>query len=430
MVLVEDRSPDDAERVWSKYGLKQTPYQTTPTRLLGTLPIDKVFCARKEEVGRLKNIIRSAPSTATLVVGNFGVGKTTFVNYVRWSLSIKRKESSKYLTTSVEIKVQPDWDATKYLLSTLSAIHTASIVFDWSGMGIKLPSLKKIEEYVAISTQRNFHGGAVGLSAGYGEAKIMPPIFNPEILEHLLSSCCAEAMRNGKEIIVSYDNLEDIKRIDQLADFFKSIRDYTQIEGLHSIFIGPPNIIAAIEKYPQVHSVFSQPILLEALAAEDVLEVLQKRCEALSIENGRYIQPYEELTVRALYTKLNNIRFTFRVLEDATLIMEQKAPCKITMREIIAVQELEKNEIFSKLTNQQTRIISALMEENQLTQKDLASRTDVGQTNIGKQIDELEKKGLVIANQSEEDKRYKYIRISDNSYLKLIFAGHETSHKK
>jgi Cdc6-like AAA superfamily ATPase len=70
--------------------LKQTPYLTTPTRLVGTLPLEKVFCGRQNEIAQLKKIIYSSSNSATLITGDFGVGKTTFVNFVKWNLAFKK----------------------------------------------------------------------------------------------------------------------------------------------------------------------------------------------------------------------------------------------------------------------------------------------------------------------------------------------------
>jgi len=131
MEFKQETSPSESDIVWPKYGLRESPYSTSPARLVGILPIQKVFCGRENEVSDLKKVIFSKNSSRNLIVGDFGVGKTTFTNFVRWDLAIKKEENAKYLTTNAEIKVQPDWKATEFLLSTLSAIYTSSIVFNW-----------------------------------------------------------------------------------------------------------------------------------------------------------------------------------------------------------------------------------------------------------------------------------------------------------
>src|SRR3989344_5268458 len=98
MEFKQDKSPEEPGSVWAKYGLRESPYSTSPIRILSILPIEKVFCGRTEDVKKLKRIITSKNSTRTLIIGDFGVGKTTFVNYVRWLFAIRPSIESKYLT--------------------------------------------------------------------------------------------------------------------------------------------------------------------------------------------------------------------------------------------------------------------------------------------------------------------------------------------
>jgi len=263
MILQEQKSPEDVKSVWSKYGLRESPFTTIPTRLLSILPIEKVFSGRENETKKLIKILSSSNTTRTLVLGDFGVGKTTFVNYVKWILCLKDKSKREFVTTPLEIKIQPDWDSQKFLLSTLFSIYNASLIFKWEEEGIHLQSLKKIQEYVTIGTQRTIQGTIGGIGGGYSETKSMPSAISPEVYESLLTNLCRELRENGKQLIISYDNMENID-INMLADFFKTIKDYIQIEGLHSIFIGPAKCLSALEKHPQVHSVFSQPIILNS----------------------------------------------------------------------------------------------------------------------------------------------------------------------
>ncbi|MBI2047411.1 MarR family transcriptional regulator [Candidatus Pacearchaeota archaeon] len=421
MDFQQEISPTERDIVWPKYGLRESPYSTLPVRLVGILPIQKVFCGRKEEVTLLKKTIYSQNSSRNLIVGDFGVGKTTFVNFIRWELAMKKGEESRFLTTNAEIKVLPEWTAIDFLLATLSSIYTSSIVFDWEGKGLKLKSLDKIKEYVSICKQKTIQGTVWIVGGGYGETQSNPIQLSPEILENLLQNVCQEMQEKGKQIILPYDNLENVD-VGTLAKFLRSIRDYLQIEGLHTIFLGPPETISALESFGQVHSVFSRPIILKPLLPENVLEILAKRCEALKIEQGNYLKPYDDKTILNLYNKLNNnIRFTFKVLEDATLNSEKRVPCQICMMDIVAVQEKEKKEIMSSLTETQLKIVSTLLEVPKLSQKELSSRTGIGITNLTTPVRELEKRGLVVESGDKEDKRIKYVKLSDNSYLKLFF---------
>jgi len=427
--MIIERSPPELDSVWPRYGLKESPYSTSPMRLLSIMPIQKVFSGRKEEVSLLKRIIRSKNSSRNLVVGEFGVGKTTLANYIRWDLAIKR-ENSPYLTTSAEIKIQPDWNATSFLLSTLSSIYSASIVFDWKTKGIDISSIEKLKEYVSINKIKSYQGNIWVIGGGYNMNQNNPPMVSPEILESLLQDVCSNLIKQNKQIIIVYDNLENIET-GKLGEIFRSIRDYLQIEGLHSLFLGPPSVISALEAHGQVHSVFGRPIILKPLEDKNVLEILEKRCDVLKLEGGRYIKPYEDETIKQIFSKLNsNIRFTFKVLEDATLLFGSVAPCIVTINDIKAVQEKEKTEILSKLTENQLKIVSALLVNPELNLTELCKITKIGVTNLTMPVRELIDKGLVTEKKDDEDKRIKYIRLSDNSYLKLFWESKKVKGKK
>ena len=64
MEFEQESSPSERDIVWPKYGLRESPYSTSPIRLIGMLPIQKVFSGRKEEVDLLKKIIYSKRKTS------------------------------------------------------------------------------------------------------------------------------------------------------------------------------------------------------------------------------------------------------------------------------------------------------------------------------------------------------------------------------
>lgn len=425
---MDEYSPPEPDFVWLKYGLQGTPYSTLPMRLIGSMPIERVFSGRKKEVIQLKKLIRSSNSSRNLVVGNFGVGKTTFANFVRWELC-RKKQDNNYLTTNAEIKIQEGWDSHTFLHATLAAIYNSSIVFSWEKKGLKIKTLGKIKDQVEWLKNVSIQGGVAGISGSYSESKSPPPKISNETLEQALSDFCKELSELNKELIIQYDNLENIE-LEKLANLFKNIREYLQIEGLHTVFLGPPQIISALEKFGQVHSTFSKPIFLDPLTSDAVIQILEKRCEFLQIQNGEYIKPYEEKTVKKLYEQLMNIRFTFKILEDTTMLTEKNAPCKITMNDIEIVQNREKKEILSKLTDSQVKVISALLDRNRITISQLSERTKITPTNLSPIIKNLRRRGLIVEEKDLKDKRIKYIKITDSSYLHLSFTAKGESEKQ
>jgi len=96
------------------------------------------------------------------------------------------------------------------------------------------------------------------------------------------------------------------------------------------------------------------------------------------------------------------------------------------MTDIKAVQDKEKKEILSRLTTQETKIISTLMGINEkINLSKLSKLTKIGTTNLRNPLTNLESKGLITIISSEEDKRIKYARLSDNTYLRLFYASED-----
>lgn len=64
-----------------------------------------------------------------------------------------------------------------------------------------------------------------------------------------------------------------------------------------------------------------------------------------------------------------------------------------------------------------------MIDRTQLNQRELSEITKIGITNLTTPVKELQDKGLIVIQQDEKDKRFKYVRLSDNSYLALFFTS-------
>src|SRR3989344_5309606 len=91
--------------IWQLYGLKGNPFTTDPLSTYGDdLPIEKSFFGRDQEVEKMKKIIYSNRTSRILVYGEIGIGKTTFVNYIKYH-GIK----DGYFTPLGELSIQYNW---------------------------------------------------------------------------------------------------------------------------------------------------------------------------------------------------------------------------------------------------------------------------------------------------------------------------------
>lgn len=422
----------DFSSIWLKYGLQDTPYSTSPLRLFGAMHIEKVFSNREREIKELGMCMHSARSTRTLIIGEPGVGKTTFGNYLRWLLCRKDILKSKFLTTPVELKVQNSWDNEQFLRSSLAAIYNANIIFDWKKQGIKVDILKELESYIKHSRKKSFGIGSQVVGTGgninYGETLTLPNNVPPEILEDFFLRIIKEINDQGKAVILQYNNLENVET-EKLASLIRSVREFLQIDGLHSFFLGPSESLSAIEMYPQVHSVFGKTITLESLTDLQVLEILKKRCMILKIPDGNYIPPYSEETVKSLHKILNNnIRFVFKILDDVTNRAGENAPCKISLKDIQSYSEEESKRKFEDLTDNEKKVLSALLSKPHLTQGELAEITNISSSNLSnKELKILKKKGLIVVYSDPSDKRFNIIKTSENTQLIFTFSGKQIS---
>ncbi len=411
---------EDFENMWAKYGLRDSPYTTKALSLAGTLDINKLFYGREEELDSIGKRVFSTNNSKTAILGEVGVGKTTFANYLRWLLARKKKIiESKFLTTVEEIKIQENWDMPKFLRETLFSIYNSSKIFKWEEEGIKLNMLRTIGENLGSYYQKiiEFKEDSVKFEKG---KNIINSDIPSELLQNWFSELCREIRGYNKKLIFHYNNLENMPE-ERIGRFLMSIKEIIQIEGTHWLFLGPHNIVSAIENTPQIHSIFNEHILLNPLSEKEVLQILKIRCNFLKIEHGDYFQPYDEKTVLELYRRLNgNIRFIFKLLEDTAYSMPP--PCKVTIQEVNYIQEKEKNKIMGSLTSNQQKIISLLIERGEVSMSDLSEGVGILQTNLPKEIKELQKKALINIRKNEEDKRYTMVRLSQRTSISFAFS--------
>lgn len=418
--MMEEKQDIEFENIWARYGLKDSPYNTKALSLIGSFDIEQVFCGRSNELRLLGNRIHSSESSRTAVIGEVGTGKTTFANYLRWSLTRKNTKESKFLTIVDEIKAKPDWDYKEFLRITLFDIYNSSTIFKWEEGGIRLEALQKIKENLDLFSRRSIEIRREDITLKKESASV-PNQIPFELLSLWFRELCKEIQSYNKKLILHYNNLECLSS-EKLTSLFMSIKEILQTEDTHWLFLGPAETISTIESAPQIHSIFNEHIILSPLSDNEVIEILEKRCKFLSTKGLAYSRPYDENTVRELHKKLNgNIRFIFKLLEDTTSMLPSPSS-QITINEINAVQEREKEKILSKLNLNQQKILALLIERGEITLTELAEGTGIQQTNLQKDLRELVAKTFVTIRENPEDRRSKLARLSQKTYLSFIFS--------
>ena len=82
--MVDEYMDIDFSDIWELYGLKENPFSTNPLLVLGGVIPITCFLGREKELERITKQFRSKGGSRTLIIGDFGVGKTSFVNFARY----------------------------------------------------------------------------------------------------------------------------------------------------------------------------------------------------------------------------------------------------------------------------------------------------------------------------------------------------------
>ncbi len=378
--------------IWELYGLKSNPFFTEPLLVFGgNVDLKIGFVGREEELRRLQNVIYGAGGTRVLVSGDVGVGKTTFVNYIRAIAS-----QNGFFTTLKEIAVQPDWNGVDFILNTLSSIyHTIKIRNDLKQSIISTENFNKLQLLVDIVEKKDKEYGIsiLGIGGNYGSnTNLSIPSTNIHSLQTFFEEIVNEIKRSGyKELIFHYNNL-DILETSQLQKLFNSIRDFIQTKEVNFIFIGDLTVPTAINQIKRVSSIMTEtPIILGGLSIKEVKQLLEKRIKLLEIPNLTSIKPYDDEVISKLYNLYDgNLRFILNSLSTVFCELVKDNPIIITNKELVNVlSETGKKRWLDKLTDNEKEALFLILKKEEITNKKLAIILKKKKQNISKTTNKL-----------------------------------------
>ncbi len=136
-----------------------------------------------------------------------------------------------------------------------------------------------------------------------------------------LRSAVERLSSSGKQpVLLHLNNLEDLRASDlpAAARLIKELRDCFLIPGAHWIFVGASGIDDAIfQRYSQVESIFPEKVMLGALDATELRELLRRRY--VHLQRGvRLVPPVDLDDAVALYEGYHgDLRKFLRLLSDA-----------------------------------------------------------------------------------------------------------------
>jgi DNA-binding transcriptional ArsR family regulator len=395
------------------YGLKDNPFSTDPLTLYGTeLPIKDTFVGRQKEIQRIKRDIYSNKSSRILVYGDVGVGKTSFVNYVKYAAV-----SDGYFTPFGEMGIQYDWSPEEFMFNTISTVYTTIERTD----GIKKkfsPSLfSKLS--VIFGTDRGYSSGGgmsafgFGANAETGKAYGVPRL-NAATLKLMFQDVLDELLRCGyKGVIIHYNNLELIqdKGENQLRRILNGIRDFLQVSGAHFVFVSDTKLYELFAQLPRVEDIFKVPVLISPFDMGQVKEIINRRISLLKIDKVTPILPYDDESLSILFKLYRgNLRGILRSLDCAVSEIVASTPLRISpdrLKDALSKSARRRYlSHFPKENSNTIKILMCILEKRETTPKILAEHFKMLPQNVSACLSELREVGAIRISREEGRSRY------------------------
>lgn len=379
--------------IWELYGLRSNPFSTSPISVMGGILPLVCFVGRVEQIKQLGKTIGSKGGSRSLVYGDVGVGKTTFVNIVR-----RYAVDEGYFTPFQEIAINENWTPNEFILNTLGAIFTTIQLLQNSPIN-KDTSLKLETLVQVVFSDTNLNIGAFGFSGGYAKDRKPGAEITQLTLINFFKDICAEINRyTEKDIVIHYNNLEIFKE-KTLKVLFENLRDFFQTDGVHFIFVGNQTVKSYLQSVPRFASTLSDtPILIETLQYREIKEIITKRFESLQIENLKYVIPFKEECLKSLFDLWGgNIRNILNSLSTAVQEVTKDKPLVMNQNRLVKTLKkiLEKRYYSEKLRPRAKEILMEVVKRDEITNKGLANIFHLPSSNISKYLKDLENSGCV-----------------------------------
>jgi len=383
----------DFKNIWELYGFRGNPFDTSPLLVMGgNIPIGS-FVGRKKEVNRLNKLIGSTTNSRTLIYGDIGVGKTTFVNVVR-----RNAYDKGYFTPIKEIAVLETWTPEMFLLNTLAAIY-GTLKLMTGEKPVSPDVFKKLESLLEIG-RKNMNLGieVAGIGGSYGKNEIPPLKLTISTIQDFFEEIITEIIKStGKEVIIHYNNLELLKE-KSLKFIFDNLRDFFQTNGVHFIFVGNLTVHSSLQNIPRFSSILTDtPFFINNLTFEEVQKILQKRFKSLAIPKLNYIIPYTNDALKSLYDLMDgNIRHILNSLSIAVIESTTERPIVLSEYDLAETLNKVLHERYLKgLTDRKIDVLREILEHKEITNKGISDNLGISRSNVSTYISDLKDMGCV-----------------------------------
>lgn len=421
--------PNLSQNLWIKYGLKGNPFDTSPLSQEGNafLPLSEAIVGRgldTKESRILTNILSNPGGARIVVEGNLGVGKTTFINYHRYLWEIHAQD--RLFTTKREIAITEEWRLRHFLINILCAIITKIIDVIGKKRAIENPIFKELEAMSKIIFQNSFNieGSIMGCGGGFGSSQqVNIPIIPETQLIEYFRKVVQEIKKIGYAgVFLHIDNLElfHTTNMEKAKIFFEEIRDSIQIPDVYFIFVCRKGFFQeVINPSRRVRSIFfGRTITIPPLSKEQVLNVIRKRYQLLTLKGQQITIPIENKFIEYLYDLYEGkLRYIMDAMNMILPEFNYSFPYTITKKEAQeCLSYLVEENIRENLTATEWKILSFCVKLENFTNKLISTQFSFSPPNVTRIIQRLVELDLVFLEKKEG--RNSHYRV--NEYIRII----------
>lgn len=303
------------QNMWEPFGLRSSPFfqeELKPTA--GDEHPISLFVGREAEVRRVVRRVRSDRTSRTIVEGEPGIGKTSFVNRVK-------AEAAGMGVATHEHPVRVTSESTRAsfvgdVLRALGRIRLASGKRSRAGDAFWDRAVRRLEG-------GDIGGGGVtaaGFGASVSRSYAAPAVAGDALYEELGEALTLLRKELSGGVLIHVNNLESVTESAARAAalLLLDLRDYLLIPGAHWIFVGAAGVEDTIFRfYDQVGGIFPAAEVLDPLPAPMVEELLELRYRHLAT-GGPLVRPVAPADAARLYSLYGgDLRNFLRLLGDA-----------------------------------------------------------------------------------------------------------------
>ncbi|MBI2580795.1 hypothetical protein HYV85_03205 [Candidatus Woesearchaeota archaeon] len=386
------------EDIWELYGVRSNPFSTSPILVRGgNLPLE-CFVGRQEQVKRLARIFGSAGGSRTLVYGDVGMGKTSFVNFVRAHAMMQG-----FFTPFKEIAILDAWNPDEFVHNTLAGIYSTLKLM--RSKPISKAVYSKLAALVEGVTSKTIGGSVAGTGGTYSELKQSPVKLTSYFLQQLFQEIVSDiSAKTRHDVIIHYNNL-DLMEEAEISQLFNNLRDFLQTPKVHFVIVGSLATHTYIQNMPRLSSILSDtPIHIDEMTLPEVKSIIKKRFEALRISDKlNYIIPFKDECLAALFKLYGgNIRNILNSLSPAALEVTSEKPVILDISSLSkTLKRILGERYLSKLTKKEKEMLLVMVKYEEVTNKELAESTRVARPNVSTYVAKLQKAGCAYLRRKE-----------------------------